>query len=171
MATTSPSTTPNTTSESNCAKCAEKIKEFCRASYPDDVALSYGPTKLVFGTGGFQYTTPTNIPFIYSLENFKSNTVLCNRDEYITKIADLPECVGVNPLELSHILKPSNILIDTPRVGDFHYFPFSSIISTSISINYYPVYYTMMKSMGEHSRSKMRERAFFCAFWRVIGLH
>ena len=166
--TAEPSTTINKV-EPSCSKCAAKILEFCHASYPHDVALSYSTTKIATATGGFQYTTPTNIPFIYSLENLKSNTVLCNYDEYITKVADLPECVGVNPLELDQIFKPDNIIIDNPRVADFHYFPFSSIISTSIPINHYPVHYTFMKSMVENTRSKVTQRMFFCGIWELFG--
>lgn len=163
--------TTNTPAPStDCTKCAEKILEFCNAAYPHDVALSFGPTKIATATGGFQYQTPATTPFIYSLENFKSNTVLCNHDEYITKTADLPECVGVNIQELNLVLKPDNIIIENPRPDKFHYFPFSSIVSTTIDINYYPVHYTFMKSMVENSRYNMRRRAVFCSFWRTFGV-
>ena len=163
MATTPEPSTPS------CSKCAEKILEFCIAAYPHDVALSFGPTKIATAIGGFQYQTPATTPFIYSLENFKSNTVLCNHDEYITKTADLPECVSVNIKELNIALKPDNIIIENPRPNDFHYFPFSSVVSTTIEINYHPVYYTLMKSMVENSRTNMRRRAIYCGIWRTFG--
>ena len=157
--------------EPSCAKFAAKILEFCIASYPHDVNLSFGPVKIATGTGGFQYKTPANDPYIYSSENFKSNTVLCNYDEYITKVADLPECVGVNIQELNQVLKPENIIIDNPRPSDFHYFPFSSVVSTAMEINYHPVYYTFMKSMSENTREKMTRRMFFCGVWGLLGFN
>jgi len=163
-------TTPEPSTQ-NCTKCAAKILEFCNAAYPHDVALSFGPTKIATATGGFQYQTPAPAPFIYSLENFKSNTVLCNFDEYITKTADLPECVGVNIRELNLVLKPDNIIIDNPRPCDFHYFPFSSVVSTTIAINYYPVHYTLMKSMIENSSGNLRRRAIYCGIWESFGFN
>ena len=168
-------TTTQTTNEpstpTDCMKCAAKILEFCNAAYPHDVALSFGPTKIATATGGFQYHTQATTPFIYSLENFKSNTFLCNHDEYITKTSDLPECVGVNIKELNLVLKPDNIIIENPRPNDFHYFPFSSVVSTSIEINYHPVHYTFMKSMSENTREKMTRRMFFCAVWELLGFN
>ena len=63
-------TTQPAASTPSCASCANKILEFCRASYPNDVNLSFGPTKIGAATGGFQYKTPATVPFIYSSEYF-----------------------------------------------------------------------------------------------------
>lgn len=157
----------NDNNTANCELCARKILEFTLSIKDDDYAyLSFDNKKINMKT---KKVEPTTVPFIYSTAQFGTNLVLCNYDEYIKKLVDLPECANVNIRELNSKLTEyiPGIHSYTPELRTHYYSPNMFMPNSTITFKSYSICHTLFNKYISHHY--MRKRVGFCNFWDFVS--
>jgi hypothetical protein len=153
----------------NCELCAKKILEFTLSVKNDDyVYLSFDNKKINMKT---KQVEPTTVPFIYSTADFGTNLVLCNDDEYIKKLVDLPECANVNIRELNSKLTKyiTGIHFLLLPVKQTHYYSPNMFMPNS-TITFDKTHYIYHTLFNKYiSYHYIRKRLAFCDFWDFVS--
>jgi len=160
--------TSDTNNTANCEPCASKILDFISTIKNDDYAyLSFDNKKLNMKT---KEVEPTTVPFIYSTAEFGTNLVLCNYDEYIKKVVDLPECANVNIRELHSKLTEyiPGIHSYTPRKQTQYYSTNMFMPNSKITFdNTHAIHHVFCNKYISNRYLKNKVR--FCYFWDFVS--
>ncbi len=160
--------TSDTNNTANCELCAKKILEFTLSIKHDDYAyLSFDNKRLNMKT---KKVEPTTVPFIYSTAEFGTNVMLCNDDEYIKRLVDLPECSNVNIRELNSKLTEyiPGIHSYKPSKQTHHYSPNMFMPNSQITFdNTHAMSHTLFNKYISYSY--MKKKIAFCDFWDFVS--